>query len=210
MMGYGIPVDTDRIRYEASAKGYTINMLAERCGIEKRCFYYVLKNKRCRASTLEIIALALEMPITELMADDTARIKVMLDQGAFMPSRAHEYDGGLDLYAREDILIHPQERVSHDTGVHVAIPKGYVGMITSKSGLMQKEGLTCRGTIDYGYTGSIRAVLFNQSRENVYIRKGQKITQLVVMPIIVPEPVLVDKLEMTERGEGGFGSTGAF
>ena len=210
MMGYGIPINADRIRQEATAHGWTIRGLADRCGWEHHQLTGILKRKRCRATTLEIIALALELPITELMADDTARIKVKLSQGAFMPSRAHEYDGGLDLYAREDILIHPQERVSHDTGVHVAIPKGYVGMITSKSGLMQNEGITCRGTIDYGYTGSIRAVLFNQSRENVYIRKGQKITQLVVMPIIVPEPVLVDKLEMTERGEGGFGSTGAF
>lgn len=137
-------------------------------------------------------------------------MKVMLDMGAVMPTRAHEYDAGLDLYAREDVILRPCTRAVLDTGVHVDIPRGYVGLITSKSGLMAKEGITCRGTIDSGYVGSIRAVLFNHSRENVYIRKNQKITQLVILPIITPELELVDSLEDTERGEGGFGSTGSF
>ena len=209
MMGYGIPINADRIRQEATAHGWTLRALADRCGWEHHQLTGILKRKRCRATTLEIIALALELPITELMADDTAQLKVMLDDG-YMPTRAHEYDAGLDLYAREDILIKPGEWVTHDTGVHVAIPKGMVGMITSKSGLMSNSGITSRGTIDYGYTGSIKAVLFNHSKENVYIRKGQKITQLVVMPIYTPKPVLVDRFEVTERGNGGFGSTGMF
>lgn len=208
MQGYGEPINAERIRKEATARGWTINMLAERCGWEHSQLVGILKRARCRASTLEIIALALELPITELMADDTAYLKVMLDPEAVMPTRAHEFDAGLDLYAREDILLRPCTRIKHDTGVHVAIPRGMVGMITSKSGLMGNLGITSRGTIDYGYTGSIKAVLFNHGRENVYIRKGQKITQLVVMPIITPRPVLVDRLEQTERGEGGFGSTG--
>lgn len=137
-------------------------------------------------------------------------IKVMLDPGAIMPTRAHETDAGLDLYSPKRTVIHPNDHVIIDTGVHVAIPEGFVGMITSKSGLMAKEGITSRGTIDSGYVGSIQAVLFNHSGKTYIVEQGQKITQLVILPIITPDIELVDELEDTERGEGGFGSTGAF
>jgi dUTP pyrophosphatase len=138
------------------------------------------------------------------------KLKVMLDPGAIMPTRAHSTDAGLDLYSPVRQVLRANDRASIDTGVRVAIPAGYVGMITSKSGLMAKEGITCRGTIDAGYTGSIKAVLFNHSQKDYIVEKGQKITQLVIFPIITPEPELVDSLEETERGEGGFGSTGKF
>jgi dUTP pyrophosphatase len=105
--------------------------------------------------------------------------------------------------------IPPCGSATFDTGVHVAIPAGYVGLLTSKSGLMAK-GITSRGTIDCGYIGSIKAVLFNHSHNYVIIEKGQKITQLVILPIITPELELVDSLEDTDRGAGGFGSSGAF
>jgi dUTP pyrophosphatase len=75
---------------------------------------------------------------------------------------------------------------------------------------MAKEGITSRGTVDYGYTGSIRAVLFNHSMKDYIVEKGQKITQLVLLPIITPDLEVVDHLEDTERGSGGFGSTGKF
>lgn len=137
------------------------------------------------------------------------KMKVVLDEGAIMPTRAHETDAGLDLYANHSVTIRPGIWAMFDTGVHVAIPEGYVGMVTSKSGLM-RSGITSRGTIDSGYTGSIRVVLFNHGNAPVYIKKGQKISQLVIMPIITPELELVDSLEETERGSGGFGSTGKF
>jgi len=137
-------------------------------------------------------------------------MKVQLDPGAYLPTRAHRADAGLDLYARKNAWILPFTRKSFDTGVHVEIPDGFVGMLTAKSGLMAKQGITSRGTIDCGYTGSIRAVLFNHSWRFVRIKKGQKISQLVVMPIITPELEWVAELEDTERGTGGFGSTGAF
>lgn len=140
----------------------------------------------------------------------TKKLKVMLDPGAIMPTRAHRTDAGLDLYSPIRQVIRANDREGIDTGVHVAIPEGYVGMITSKSGLMANEGITCRGTIDAGYTGSIKAVLFNHSQKDYIVEKGQKITQLVIKPIIPPEPELVDSLDDTERGEGGFGSTGKF
>lgn len=137
-------------------------------------------------------------------------MKVMLDPGAILPTRAHSTDAGLDLYSPVRMVIRPNDYVKIDTGVHVEIPEGYVGMITSKSGLMANHGITSRGTIDSGYVGSIQAVLFNHSGQTYIVEPGQKITQLVLLPIITPELELVDSLEDTERGAGGFGSTGKF
>lgn len=143
-------------------------------------------------------------------------LKVMLDPGAKMPTRAHDTDAGLDLYSPVDAVVFPRRKggpensVVIDTGVHVEIPAGYVGMIKSKSGLNVKHGIISEGVIDSGYTGSICVKLYNLGNEKVLIEKGQKISQLVILPIITPDPVLVDSLEETERGTGGFGSTGAF
>lgn len=137
-------------------------------------------------------------------------IKVVLDEGAILPTRAHPTDAGLDIYSPERKVIWENTHTTIDTGVHIQIPEGYVGMITSKSSLMRDHGITCRGTIDSGYTGSIKAVLFNHSGASYIVKKGQKITQLVIVPIITPEPVEVDNLEDTERGSNGFGSTGKF
>ena len=136
------------------------------------------------------------------------KIKVMLDKGAYMPTRAHEADAGLDLYATEDAAIFHNSSHTFDTGVHVAIPKGYVGMIKSKSGLNVKNDIQSEGVIDSGYTGSIRAKLYNHGNMLAKIKRGQKISQLVLLPIVTPEIELVDRLEETERGDGGFGSTG--
>lgn len=135
-------------------------------------------------------------------------MKIVVDPGAYMPTRAHANDAGLDLYAAETLYIAPHDWAVVDTGVHVAIPKGFVGLLTSKSGLMAKHGLTCRGTIDAGYTGTIKAVIFNHSERVYKVTQGDKVTQMVIMPIITPELELVEELERTERGSGGFGSTG--
>lgn len=137
------------------------------------------------------------------------KMKVMVDNGASIPNRAHKMDAGLDLYAKKGGLIFPKCRKVFGTGTHAAIPAGYVGLLTSKSGMMSK-GITSRGTIDSGYTGEIRAVLFNHSWKFIKIKPYQKITQLVLFPIITPELELVDSMETTERGNGGFGSTGIF
>ena len=134
-------------------------------------------------------------------------MKIKLDAGAIMPTRGHRYDAGLDLYSPESLWIHPGHHEMIDTGVHVEIPEGFVGLITSKSGLMAK-GITSRGTIDCGYTGSIKAVLYNHGSEGYQIRAGDKITQLVIMPCWIPDLEVVDELEDTSRGDGGFGSTG--
>lgn len=137
-------------------------------------------------------------------------LKVTLDDGAVMPTRAHDLDAGLDLYAREEAVVLPYSSEKFDTGVHVEIPPGYVGMVKSKSGLNVRHGITSEGVIDAGYTGSIMVKLYNHTPEGVLIQKNQKISQLVIMPIATPTLELVDKLEETERGNGGFGSTGKF
>jgi dUTP pyrophosphatase len=137
-------------------------------------------------------------------------IPVVLDEGAYMPVRAHEPDAGADLFSPCSVTVYPGESAVIDTGVHMAIPYGYAGFIKSKSGLNVKHGILSEGVVDAGYTGSIRAVLFNHSHRFVRIRWHQKITQLVILPIITPELELVDGLEDTERGNGGFGSTGRF
>ena len=128
------------------------------------------------------------------------KMKIALDEGSTMPTRAHEHDAGLDLYANETAYIAPHTWVAVSTGTHAAVPRGFVGLLTSKSGLMAKHGLTCRGTIDAGYTGTIKAVIFNHSDRVYKVEKGQKVTQMVLVPIITPELELVDKLEETERG----------
>lgn len=149
-------------------------------------------------------------------------MKIKLDYGAILPTRAHDTDAGLDLYAPRDVAVPGSKgRVdlglwtptdigcaTIDTGVHVEIPKGYVGFIKSKSGLNVKHGLTAEGVIDSGYTGSIVVKLYNHTGKYYYFDKGDKIAQLVLLPIITPELELVYELEDTERGDGGFGSTG--
>lgn len=136
------------------------------------------------------------------------KIKVKLDNFAFMPVRAHADDAGLDIRCPYDIKVPPHDNVAIETGVHIAIPKGYVGMLKSKSGLNVNHGITSEGVIDSGYTGSIVCKLYNNSDSPYKFKAGDKITQLVIIPIITPEIEIVSELEDTERGSGGFGSSG--
>lgn len=135
-------------------------------------------------------------------------MKIKLDKGAYMPTRAHIHDAGLDLYARETQIVPAKESAIFDTGVHIELPAGTVGMVKSKSGLNVKHGLTSEGVIDVGYTGSIVVKLYNHSGYDYTVNAGDKISQLVIMPILTPTLELVEDLESTERGNGGFGSTG--
>lgn len=136
------------------------------------------------------------------------KLKVKLDPGATKPTRAHDTDAGLDLYAMYRRIVPAHGSMCFDTGVHIEIPAGYVGMVKSKSGMNVKHGITSEGVIDAGYTGSIMVKLYNHSGCAVEIERGQKISQLVLLPIITPELEEVRELEATERGAGGFGSTG--
>ena len=134
-------------------------------------------------------------------------MKVKLD-GAKIPTRAHETDAGLDLYARETAIIYAKENHIFDTGVHIELPKNTVGFLKSRSGLYMNHGITSEGVVDEGYVGSIRVNLVNHSDTPYVVNKGDKISQLVILPILKPELEIVDSLEDTERGENGFGSSG--
>ena len=110
-------------------------------------------------------------------------MKIKLDSWAIMPTRAHDTDAGLDLYATEDILV-------------------------PCCGLNVKHGITSDGVVDVGYTGSIRVKLYNHSDTAYRVKRGDKISQLVIVPVVIPPLVVVDELEESERGDNGFGSTG--
>lgn len=135
-------------------------------------------------------------------------MKVKLDPGAYVPGRAHPTDAGLDLRSPVNEFVPSFGSAIIDTGVHVEIPKGYVGMLKSKSGLNVKHGLTSEGVIDSGYTGSIVVKLYNHSAKEYLVKKGDKISQLVIMPIFTPQLEIVSRLAETDRGDNGFGSTG--
>lgn len=142
------------------------------------------------------------------MQNEKLKLKIILDAGAKVPTRAHEADAGLDIYAATDGVVPSGRSCIFDTGVHAEIPSGYVGMLKSKSGLNCKHGLVSEGVIDAGYTGSIVVKLYNHGSSPYTVKVGEKISQLVILPIITPEPEVVDSFADTERGTGGFGSTG--
>lgn len=142
------------------------------------------------------------------MEQDVSKISVILDKGALKPTRAHPDDAGLDLYSPIEGAIKPGESLTIDTGVHVQIPAGYFGALKSKSGLNVHAGIQSEGVIDAGYTGSIVAKLYNHGKNTVGIQRGDRITQLVFVPIITPEVEIVEHFLRTERGDKGFGSTG--
>lgn len=136
-------------------------------------------------------------------------MKIVLDDGEYMPERAHSTDAGLDLKTPKPLLIKPKSSIVVDTGVHVELPPNTVGMLKSKSGLNMKYGITSEGVIDEGYTGAIVAKLYNNGDEPVVLTEGSKITQLVILPVIIPDALdVVESLEDTERGDNGFGSSG--
>lgn len=135
-------------------------------------------------------------------------MKVKLDGNAFMPIRAHETDAGLDLRSPRFAEVPAWGSVCIDTGVHIELPKNTTGFLKSKSGLNVKHGITSEGVIDVGYTGSIVVKLYNHTENEYLVRRGDKISQLVILPILTPQLEEVDELETTERGNGGFGSTG--
>ena len=139
-------------------------------------------------------------------------MKITLDPNAILPTRAHPYDAGLDLYMKlgeAPVTITPYGgSATIDTGVHVAIPQHFCGLVKSKSGLMVHNRIITDGTVDCNYTGSIHVTLFNNGERSYTVRPGDKIAQLVIVPCCLPPLELVDKLEATDRGANGFGSTG--
>lgn len=144
-------------------------------------------------------------------------LNIMLDEGVKelyvndrdgLPNRAHDTDAGIDLRCVTGGTVVPHGTHIFDTGVHVEIPNGYVGILASKSGLNVKSGLTSTGVIDSGYSGSIKVAIHNDSDDGYIFYRGDKLTQLLILPCEFPKTVLVDKFAESERGDAGFGSTG--
>jgi dUTP pyrophosphatase len=135
-----------------------------------------------------------------------------LSDEARLPTRAHEGDAGLDLYAVERATLGPGERGTVGTGVAVEIPAGHAGLVLPRSGLAARHGIAlvnAPGLIDAGYRGEIRVLLLNTDRSEAFeIEPGDRIAQLLVTPFAEVEPVEARELAETVRGEGGFGSSG--
>ena len=135
-----------------------------------------------------------------------------LNENAVLPTRAHDGDAGLDLYACESAHIGPGERWSIGTGVAVEIPDGHAGLVLPRSGLAKKNGITLvnsPGLIDAGYRGEIRVLLLNTDPADVFrVAPGDRIAQLVITPVVLADPVEREALAESARGEGGFGSSG--
>lgn len=136
-------------------------------------------------------------------------MKIVLDKGAYEPVRGHSTDAGLDLRTPIEFTIRPHDSYVIDTGVHIELPKGTYGQLFSKSGLNVKYSIvSLGGTVDEGYTGSIVVKLYNESDKEYHFNAGDKVVQLVIMNYIAPDIEYVDRLDDTERGDNGFGSTG--
>jgi len=135
-----------------------------------------------------------------------------LRDNAVLPTRAHEGDAGLDLYACEDAHIGPGERWSVGTGVAVEIPAGHAGLVLPRSGLARDHGISlvnAPGLIDSGYRGELRVLLLNNDPAEVFrIAAGDRIAQLVLVPVVIAAAVEAPGLAESARGEGGFGSSG--
>ncbi len=139
----------------------------------------------------------------EIVADDASR-----------PTYARPGDAGADLRATEDIELAPGERRLVGTGVRIAIPEGHVGLVTPRSGLAARVGLSIvnsPGVIDSGYRGEIKVCLVNLDPQiPVSLAAGDRVAQLLIMPFVTADFVPTDTLDDTQRGQGGYGSTGGF
>ncbi len=139
---------------------------------------------------------------------------VRLDPRAILPRRAHHGDAGLDLFALDGAALEPGERASIPTGVSVEIPSGHAGLVLARSGLAARHGIAlvnAPGLIDSGYRGELAVLLLNTDRAARFeLAAGDRLAQLVVIRVELPTPVEVAELSVTERGAGGFGSSGGF
>ena len=137
---------------------------------------------------------------------------VHLDRELPIPTNAHIGDAAVDLHSRVDIVLEPGERAAIPTGIAVAIPEGYAGLVTPRSGHARRLGIGVvngPGLIDSGYRGEIIVLLINHGGETVEFSRGERIAQLAIVPVPHVEWTEVDALDDTDRGSGGFGSTGS-
>lgn len=140
-------------------------------------------------------------------------IPIMLEIGATMPSKAHSFDAGFDLYSRVTQVVSAHDSAVFDTGVHMCIPSNYCGLLVSKSGLNTHSSITSTGLVDAGYIGSIKVKLYNHGYDDYTVHEGDKISQIVLLPYLSDALSfhLVNEesdLPHSERGSNGFGSSG--
>ncbi len=132
-----------------------------------------------------------------------------LNEDAVLPGYACKNDAGMDFYSNEEVILKSGERKLISTGISMAIPEGYVGLIWDKSGVASKFGIkTMAGVIDSGYRGEIKILLHNLSLDEFKIEKQSKVAQMLIQPVEQKQIIEVEELEETERWDGGFGSTG--
>ena len=141
------------------------------------------------------------------------KLQIVCPDPKLMPTRAHATDAGLDLRCAHKlgVILLPGQRELVNTGVAVNIPPGYVGLVHPRSGHAHKYGITVNnapGTIDAGYTGTIKVNLINHGQDAVSIEYGDRIAQLLIQRVELPELEIVDSLDTTTRGTAGHGSTG--
>lgn len=135
-------------------------------------------------------------------------MKIKLDGGAFAPTRAHKDDAGLDLYAMFDGCVRAKQSATFHTGVHVELPHGTAGILLPKSGLMTKHDIITFGVVDESYRGEIMVHMFNCGGTDYSVKAGDKVSQMLVVPVLYEDVEIVDELSAGERGNSGFGSTG--
>ncbi|MGD2061682.1 MAG: dUTP diphosphatase [Acidimicrobiia bacterium] len=136
---------------------------------------------------------------------------VRLDRELPVPTNAHIGDAAVDLHSRIDVSLEPGERAAIPTGIAVAIPEGYAGLVLPRSGHARRQGVGVvngPGLVDSGYRGEISVILINHGDGRVTFSRGDRIAQLAIVPVPAITWVEVDGLDETARGEGGFGSTG--
>ncbi len=129
---------------------------------------------------------------------------------AKLPSYGHPGDAGLDLYSAVDHVLAPASVFAVPTGIKMAIPRGFVGLVWDKSGISLKGVHRLAGVVDAGYRGEVQVVIANLGREPFEIKAGMKIAQMLIQPVVSVSVVEADELNDTTRGEGGFGSTGLY
>lgn len=139
----------------------------------------------------------------------TLKVK-LLTKDAKLPTRAHMNDAGIDIYATKDISCPRGERCSVSTGIAIEIEKGYFAMVSDKSSMARSGFKVNAGVVDAGYTGEVSVEIMNLTGTEKVIKKGQKVAQLIILPIALPSIESVDSLEESERGDQGWGSSGAF
>lgn len=172
----------------------------------ERCAYY----KRLAAHLAERLRGRIQWVVrrTDGTRGDTVDVSVKLDEGAFLPVRAHDTDAGADIMTPKGFVLSAKSSAVIRTGVHVQLPDGTAGILKSKSGLNVNHDIIGEGVIDEGYSGEIVVKLYNLGHVPHSFRAGDKIIQLLIVPVTYCGFAQADEVQGGERGDGGFGSTG--